>query len=47
MLRSAKRTQSDAWCKMPTGAVLLRDTFAPFSTDFIDDLAGIGCFFNI
>ena len=27
---------------MPTGGVLLRDTFAPFSTNIIDDLAEIG-----
>ena len=41
LLRSAKRTQFDAWCKMPTEGVLLCGNFAPFFTNFIDDLAEI------
>ena len=42
LLRSAIRTQSDAWCKMPFGGLLLWGTFAPFFINFIDVLAGIG-----
>ena len=42
LLRSAKIIQSDAWCKIPAGGVLLRGTFVPFLTNFIDDLGEIG-----
>ena len=42
LLRSATRTQSDALCKMPSEGVLLGGTFAPFYTNFMDDLAEIG-----
>ena len=42
MLKSTKRTQSDAWCQVPTGEVPLRGTFAPFFTHSIDYLAEIG-----
>ena len=42
LLQSAKRIHWDAWCKIPTEGVLLRVTFAPFLTNFIEDLAEIG-----
>ena len=41
LLRSAKRTQSDAWCKMPNGGLILQGNFAPFFTNLIDDWAEI------
>ena len=42
LLKSTKRTQSDAWCQVPTGEVPLLGTFAPFFTHSIDYLAEIG-----
>ena len=42
LLKSTKRTQSDAWCQVQTGEVPLRGTFAPFFSQSIDYLAEIG-----
>ena len=39
--RSARRTQSDARCKIPTGGVILRNTLVLFFTNLIDDLREI------
>ena len=39
--KSTKRTQSDAWCKIPTGGVLLGGTFTHFFSHTIDYLAEI------
>ena len=41
-LRSAKRIQSDAWCKMPTRGILFIRTFARSFTIVIDDLVEMG-----
>ena len=41
-MRSAKRIQSDAWCKMPTRGILFVSTFACSFTNIIDDLVGMG-----
>ena len=43
---SARRTQSDVWCKMPTGGVLLCGSLVLFFTNLMDTLGEIGtaCF---
>ena len=39
--RSTRRTQSGAWCKMPTGGVLLRGTLVLFFTNLVHNLGEI------